>query len=647
MPGHHLKPNSSLLDKLLVAGLLGLVLYQTRGVASPGPSGVEGLQYLWALGALLFALGLTAIASDLIRGLHRMVRTYRAINPKRSEASAKWLTVKQARKAGLGRFKGLFLGLMDGQPLCIANATHGLLCSPARKGKTTSFVIGTLCQDIGVSRVVADMKGELAVQTSRLIAKRHGHRVLTLNPAQKFGLDNLSYNPLQIILDALESSPEDAVADTWSLTLQLSPIPPGGEREPYWPNGTRKLMVGVFLGLCVLREANQATLPNAFVVLSDNDKLEELLTEARMSTALRDELASLAGNISATWEENPKHFETFREGALQSLLAFGPSGRLARSMQGCDFRFADLKAQKTTLFMICDYSRMDVFAPWLGVLVWAALKELVRSDNAVPVQFLLDEFTNYKLPGLPNAMTALGGYGVRLWIVVQELEEIARVYGREALATILSQTDVKQFFGVASLETAKHVSQLLGEEEISSEQFGLGDHLGQAPSLSVGTMRRPLLTPDQIRRLPGDEQLLFIENLPPARALKVGYHEVAPWRRQVANNPLHGNRRYLGRVKMRIRFGRAFATKEGLRRSPRARRAVLRPLLAAILMSIPGGAVVLVGAAAYVITSYGWPHMLWTYDPSGIWCSYVGLPFVSENIVITGGDHCRFIAWKK
>ncbi|MEL7398679.1 MAG: hypothetical protein AAFN44_20160 [Pseudomonadota bacterium] len=118
MPGSHQKPNPSLLDKLLVASLLGLVLYQTRRVASPGPSGAEGLQYLWALGALLFALGLTAIASDLIQGLHRMVRTYRAINPKRSDASANWLTVKQARKAGLGRFKGLFLGIMDGQPLC-------------------------------------------------------------------------------------------------------------------------------------------------------------------------------------------------------------------------------------------------------------------------------------------------------------------------------------------------------------------------------------------------------------------------------------------------------------------------------------------------------------------------------------------------
>ncbi|MGE1076394.1 TraM recognition domain-containing protein, partial [Pseudomonas fragariae (ex Marin et al. 2024)] len=87
----------------------------------------------------------------------------------------------------------------------------------------------------------------------------------------------------------------------------------------------------------------------------------------------------------------------------------------------------------------------------------AALKELIREDNAVPVHFILDEFTNYKLPGLPNALTALAGYGVHCWMIVQELSEIARVYGHEALKTILSQTDVKQLFGITSIETATMV----------------------------------------------------------------------------------------------------------------------------------------------------------------------------------------------
>jgi len=569
------------------------------------------------------------------------------LRPKRSDASASWLTPRQARKAGLGRSKGLFLGILEGLPLFIPNAVHGLLCSPARKGKTTGFIMAALCFDIGMSRVVTDMKGELAVMTAKLIALLHGHRVIIVNPAHKFGLGNAAFNPLQIILDDLKQEPEDAIADAWSLALQLICPPPGGDRDPFWPTGARTQIVFTVVALCVLRDETQANLPRASCILRDNEEFERMLCEARASDVLAGELAVLATSIISVREANPKHFESFREGAVQALVAFGPSGRLAPSMTHCDFRFTDLKREKTTLFLVCDYSRMDVFAPWLGLLIWAALKELVRSDDATPVQFLLDEFTNYRLPGLPNALTALGGYGVRIWMVVQELEEIARVYGREAQATILSQTDVKQFFGVSSFETAQMVSRMLGEEDIPSESFSMGTAPGDMPSLSIGKARRPLLTPDQIRRLPDDEQILFIQNLPPARALKAGYHEVSPWRSEVEGNPLHGDVPYLGKIKMRIRRGRAVATRAGTRVIKRASRPILRPILAALAGTLPAAPLIVLGALALVILTYGWPHLLWEYASSGNWCRYLPVPLVTEGFETHGNGHCPLILWRK
>ncbi|MBR9820145.1 MAG: type IV secretory system conjugative DNA transfer family protein [Rhodobacteraceae bacterium] len=338
--------------------------------------------------------------ADLAALIRRAGRLYRAVRPRRSDASARWLTPRLARKAGLGRSKGLFLGILEGQPLFIETCVHGLLCSPSRKGKTTGFVMGALCHDIGTSRIVADMKGELAVQTQGLIEAGHGQRVIILNPAHKFGLGNAAYNPLQLITDDLALAPEDALSDAWSLAFQLVPTPPGGERDPFWPNGTRKLIVFGVVALCALRDEVEANLPRAFTVLGDDEALDALLEAARQSAVLGGELANLAANIMATSSANEKHFESFREGAVQALVAFGPSGRLAPSMCDCNFRFADLKHERITLFLVCDYSRMDVFAPWLGLLIWAALKELVRSDNATPVQFLLDEFTNYRLAGL-------------------------------------------------------------------------------------------------------------------------------------------------------------------------------------------------------------------------------------------------------
>jgi len=641
------KPGATLVQKLLVTTALGYGLHQSWPTVVSGAHDPEWWLYAWGAGALAFGFGVLAVLTDLVTLAQRAARIFRALRPKRSEASASWLSKKQARKAGLGECEGLFLGILDGQPLFIPNAVHGLLCSPARKGKTTSFVMGALCHDIGVSRIVADMKGELAVQTARLIAEEQGQAVLVLNPAHKFGLGNAAYNPLQIILDDLQFAPEDAIADAWSLAFQLVPPAPGGDRDPFWPNGTRKLLVFTVVALCVLRDEAEANLPHAFAMLGDNRDFSRLLNEARDCEVLGGELSNLATNIASTWKDNEKHFESFREGAVQALVAFGPSGRLAPSMTHCDFRFADLKRRKMTLFLVCDYSRMDVFAPWLGLLIWAALKELVRSDDATPVQFILDEFTNYRLPGLPNALTALGGYGVRCWLVVQELEEVARAYGREALATILSQTDVKQFFGVASFDTARLVSQLLGDEEVTTESYGLGATPGDMPSLSLGRARKPLLTPDQVRRLPDDEQILFIRNLPPARALKVGYHEVEPWRMQVENNPLHSGKRYLGEVKLRLQGRLAKVTRAGIRRIARTRRPVWRPLLAALSGTLPLKPLLVVSSVAFVVLSYGWPHLLWEYTRSGSWCRYLSLPVVSQPFETHGTGHCPLIEWKK
>lgn len=597
--------DGSLTAKLLITSAFGTALTKTYPIVMTAPYGPEWGIYVWGIGAVLTASGIAAIARDVVQIATGVSRNLRALRPAKTGASAQWLSARQAYKAGLGKTAGMFLGIVDGQPLFIPSAVHSLVCAPARKGKTTASVMPALLHDIGMSRMVADMKGELAVQASGVIAHEHGHTVLILNPGQKFDLPNAGYNPMQIILDDLEHAPQDAIADARSLSLQLHPEPAGGSREPFWGNGTRKILTLGIAGLCALGEPEGANLSNLFAVLSDDSALKSLLFEALQSDVLAGELSALGKNILTSWDENTKQFESFREGAIQSLVPFGPSGRLATSVQHCDFRFRDLKAKPTTIFMVCDPSRADVFAPWVGLMVWAALKELIREDNTTPVRLILDEFTNYHLPGLPSALTALAGYGILCTMVVQELEEIARVYGREALITIMSQSDVKQFFGVSSLDSARLVSAMLGEQEVISESFGMGQSAGDAPSLSIGRARAPLLTPEQIRRLREDEQIIFVKNLPPIRALKVGYQEVQPWRDQVAPNPLHGGKAFLGKVKMRLVRGHAKATRAGRAKRERQPRPFLLPVLAALTPLSPGMPVLLLAGALLIVATYG------------------------------------------
>ncbi len=641
--------------RLIVAGLIGYGLVHTWPIIQPERSPAEWMIYAWAGAALICAASVLAALRDIAQIILAMVRSFRAHRPKISNASSDWLGIRAAKRAGLHKQEGWFLGVLDGLPVFVKDAVHVLVCAPSRKGKTTSAVMTNLLHDTGTSMLVTDMNGNLAFQSADHRRERLGHTIIHLNPARRFGMPDCPYNPMQIILDDLEVSPQDAVADAWGLALQLYPVAPGGDREPFWPNGTRKLIVFTLLAVAVFRPLHEVNLPFVYQVLGDDRMLNGLLALAKNSDHLAGEIATLAASIEISRSENPKHLESFREGAIQCLLPFGPSGRLAESVMYCSFRFRTMKREKTTAYAICDQSRMEEYAAWTGLLIWAAKRELSREPNNIRVQFVLDEFTNFRLHGLPAMLTGLAALDIRCVILVQELQEIVRVYGREALATVLSQCDIKQFFGVASLDTAQMVSRMLGDRELPGENFTLGHELGGIPGLSINKGSKPLLTAEELRRLDDDEQIVFIRNLRPARLRKVGYHEVHPWRTEyVKPDPIHGGKPFLGTVKMRLRSGKLRATRHGIKRVQRTKRPLLRPIFAALAVATPGAPPLLLMAAIGAVLTFGSPHVViwYEYTRHGSYkiyrvCNYLGLPFIGENFTLINQDNCPIIIWRK
>jgi type IV secretory pathway TraG/TraD family ATPase VirD4 len=62
---------------------------------------------------------------------------------------------------------------------------------------------------------------------------------------------------------------------------------------------------------------------------------------------------------------------------------------------------------------------MDVLAPWLGLIVWCMLKELLSSDSRREVILMLDETANFRVDGLVEKLTILAGYQCRAITVLQ------------------------------------------------------------------------------------------------------------------------------------------------------------------------------------------------------------------------------------
>ena len=120
--------------------------------------------------------------------------------------------------------------------------------------------------------------------------------------------------------------------------------------------------------------------------------------------------------------------------------------------------------------------------------------------------FLIDEFGLIgRIDDIPGALALMRGHGLDFTLVVQGLDQLKDHYG-EARGTILNNCAYKWFCHAGDLDTAKYLSESLGEKTVlsksrsySSSQSSGGGSSGQ--STSYNEMARLLLTPDEILNL--------------------------------------------------------------------------------------------------------------------------------------------------
>jgi type IV secretion system protein VirD4 len=110
--------------------------------------------------------------------------------------------------------------------------------------------------------------------------------------------------------------------------------------------------------------------------------------------------------------------------------------------------------------------------------------------------------------------------------LLQDIHQLRATYGDRA-GTFLSNIAVLQVFGINDHETARLVSDLLGqgatvfstESRIRPTFFRKGD-----VSVSDHHAARSLMTPDEVRNLSQRQQLLFIAGMRPVQAAKLRYY---------------------------------------------------------------------------------------------------------------------------
>lgn len=504
---------------------LQLVRWQLRLPIGTAP---RVLREAWTLAAVT-ALGLSLALILLWRRRVERMRT------SASHGSANWGSPEVLMNAA-----GALVGRGDDNLLRLDGEGHILTVAPTRSGKGVSCVIPNLLDHPG-SALITDPKGENYAVTSSW-RRRAGHDVHALDP---FGLvDQLAaYNPV----DLVDIQSPDAADDARMLAdmLVLSEGKEAGDQS-FWNEEARGLLTGLILHVASNPRAECRTLT----------EVRDLLTQApdsfRALLAAMSSNAAASGLVARAAARILQKADRERSGVIstaQSHTHFLDSPRMKRVLGSSTFDFASLKRNPTTVYLILPTDRIDSYARWLRLMIACGLLAITRTRGQPTdrVLFLLDEFAHLRrMHPVQRDIGLAGGYGVRFWLVLQDLSQLRSTYG-DTWQTFLANVDLLQAFGTNDWDTAEYLSKMTGEAtiQVATENRSTGvsrgrnPHRQQGAGWSMAETGRRLLFADEIRRLPRDRQLLFVKGVPPLLTQRLNYLVDQDFAGRADANPLY------------------------------------------------------------------------------------------------------------
>ena len=162
----------------------------------------------------------------------------------------------------------------------------------------------------------------------------------------------------------------------------------------------------------------------------------------------------------------------------------------------------------------------------------------------MPVFFILDEFANIgRIPDFDKKISTSRSRGIQFSVILQNLDQLEAVY-EKSYETIMGNCDTHVFLGSNSFKTVEYFSKALGEKTISrdSNSVNKDKHFHkQGFSQSEQIMARPLMTPDELRRMDNDLCIIYEKGIKPVKAEKYYYFEQAKVYKDLQQDTLDHN----------------------------------------------------------------------------------------------------------
>lgn len=449
--------------------------------------------------------------------------------PSKTFGSARFASLEEVQRwdaeaaAATGKGVSVRLGLAhpaeeDGQPgpagvaLTYRTDKHVLIVASSRSGKGRDLIVPNLLSYPGPV-LVLDPKGENAKCTGR-------HResygpVCYLDPWGITGRPSSGFNPLAAL--AASNSLEEVA--TGAAVIASALVMPSDGPNRHFSDSARQLLEGLIA--FVVTEPNLRPVADLTIVRQLlTQRLRPTLEAMAASTGGPDVIRSRAGTMLAL--SDGKEFSSIiSTAATETDFIDNPTLQKNLGLDGVeaiDFG-AWQRGTALSVYLCIPPDLLTVYNRWLRLVVMGALRAMTTSKNRPPqsVMFMLDELASLgRMKPVEDALGVGAGYGIQVWAVFQDLAQMKDTY-KEKWPTFPGNAGLRCFFGVQDFDTAKYVSDMLGEATVEATSTSTG---GSTTNTTTSAAKRQLRTPDEVMRdegmfvLPPSSAPIYIERVP-------------------------------------------------------------------------------------------------------------------------------------
>jgi len=421
----------------------------------------------------------------------------------------------------LGRPKLLIGGML--RPVGIPTEKHVVTIGSPGSGKSTAALVPNLCIHQG-SLLCVDPKGELAAITASRRGQGRGvsglgQSVYVLDP---FGIvpgwETAAYNVFDEVGRVASYDADRAVSYAGKLAEALVKVE---GREVYWDNAAKTFLRGLVLFILVHDPPEKRSLVRLRQLLMEGDveghrdaveagAIEESDPDITPFDVLLQEMKAARNGpygevISAAASSLLMMGENQRGGVLttaQEHTAFLDVPEIQKVSKRSDFLLEDLKTGWISVYLCLPVNMVSgKEGRWLRMFVLLLVDMMMRVQQAPkpPILLAIDEFPSLgRLDGIEVVGPVLRSYGVRLWVLGQDIEQFEKVYPG-IWGGFFGNAEAVQFMGVTHPATVAYIVERLGTHVVS-DSVKMGSEWQKRDRVT------PLLDADQVGRLLSKER---------------------------------------------------------------------------------------------------------------------------------------------